>query len=145
MRLAEKAIVGVAIVIQLIAFVNRLYTRGGPYFQRPLTIVDHVGPNKHDTRDALVLLPRIRPLLPRGASVTCFRPVGGRQNYDMQNFFAAVGQLPDQTVLPPFVAATDLPPSSLVEYVIAIGEPFTHPMYRIVAEYPEGRLYKVVR
>ncbi len=145
MRPAEKAIVGAAIVILLIAFINRLYTRGGPYFQQPLTIVDHVGPNKHDTRDALVLLPRVRPLLPRGAQVTCFRPVGGQQNYDMQNFFAAVGQLPDQTVLPPFVAGADLAPSSLVEYVVAIREPFTHPMYRVVVTYPEGRLYKVAR
>ena len=57
-----------------IAFVNRLYTRGGPYFARPVTIVDHVGPQKHETRDALILLPKVRPLLPRGAHVTCFEP-----------------------------------------------------------------------
>ena len=54
MRRSEKAIVAIATLILLIAFVNRLYTRGGPYFQRPATIVDHVGPDKHETRDALV-------------------------------------------------------------------------------------------
>jgi hypothetical protein len=141
----ERAILGLATLILLIAFVNRLYTRGGPYFQLPQTIVDHVGPNKHETRDALMVLPRIRPLLPRGAHVTCFRPVNGGQDYDVPNFLTAVGQLPDQFVQPPFFAALDTPPASLVDYVIAIRDPFTHPAYHVVAEFPEARLYKVTR
>ena len=140
-----KAIVAAATLILLIAFIHRLSTRGGPYFSRPETIVDHVGPDKHATRDALVLLPKVRPLLPRGALVTCFRPVKGEQDYDMPDFFAAVGQLPDQTVLPPFVASLGSNPSDLVEWVIAVRDPFTHPSYRVVAEFPEGRLYRVVR
>jgi hypothetical protein len=141
----EKAILGLATLILLIAFIHRLYTRGGPYFQLPETIVDHVGPNQHETRDALMVLPRIRPLLPRGAQVTCFRPINGDQNYDVPNYFAAVGQLPDQIVQPPFFAAQDVPTTSLIEYVIAIRTPFTHPAYHLVAEFPEGRLYKVTR
>jgi hypothetical protein len=145
LRTAEKAIVAVATLILLIAFVNRLYTRGGPYFQLPETIVDHVGPNKHETRDALKVLPKIRPLLPRGAQVTCFRPINGAQSYDTPNFLTAVGQLPDQIVQPPFLAALDTPTASLVDYVIAIRDPFTHPAYRVVAEFPEARLYKVTR
>ena len=138
----EKAIVTGATLILLVAFAHRLYTRGGPYFTVPPTIVDHVGPNKHD---ALLLLPRVRPMLPRGALVTCFRPVNGEQHDDMPNFFAAVGQLPDQTVLPPFVASLGSNPSDLVEWVIAVRDPFTHPAYRVVAEFPEGRLYRVMR
>jgi hypothetical protein len=145
MTTIEKAILAAATLVLLAVFTNRLYSRGGPYTQQPQTIVDHVGRKKHDTRDALVLLPRIRPMLPRGATVTCFRPIGGSENYDMQNFFAAVGQLPDQSVLPPFVAGLKVAPAELVEYVVAIREPFTHPAYRVVAEFPEGRLYKVVR
>ena len=145
MRFSEKVIVAVATLILLIAFIRRLYTRGGPYFAPPATIVDHVGPNKHETRDALLLLPRVRPLLPRGAQVTCFRPVDGAQNFDMADFFAAVGQLPNQAVLPPFVASLDVSRADLVEYVIAVRDPFTHPAYRVVAEFPEGRLYRVVR
>jgi len=141
----EKAVIAAATLVLLVAFVHRLYTRGGPYFSPPATIVDHVGPNQHETRDALMLLPRVRPMLPRGALVTCFRPVNGEQNYDMPNFFAAVGQLPDQTVLPPFVASLGSNPSDLVEWVIAVRDPFTHPSYRVVAEFPEGRLYRVVR
>ena len=131
MRLSEKLIVAIATLILLIAFVNRLYTRGGPYFARPETIVDHVGPNKHETRDALMLLPKVRPLLPRGARVTCFEPGGADLSPD---FFAAVGQLPLQRVVSPY---GDLP-----EYIIAIRKPFDNPAYRVIAEFPEGRLYK---
>lgn len=145
MTTIEKAILAAATLVLFAAFINRLHTRGGPYMEQPQTIVDHVGPNKHETRDALILLPRIRPMLPRGAQVTCFRPVDGSENYDMQNFFAAVGQLPNQAVVPPFLAGLTVAPADRVEYVIAIREPFTHPAYRLVAEFPEGRLYKVVR
>jgi hypothetical protein len=124
-------IVAAATVILLIAFVNRLYTRGGPYFARSETIVDHVGPNKHETRDALVLLPKVRRLLPRGARVTCFEP----GNADtMPDFFAAVGQLPQQIVVSPN--------GVLPEYVIAIRKPLDNSAYRVIAEFPEGRLYK---
>lgn len=124
---------------------RRLYTRGGPYLERPETIVDHVGPHKHMTRDALVLLPRVRRLIPRGATVTCFQPVNGAQQYDPLNVLAAVGQLPAQKVLMPFSAGIDTPRQWLVEYVVAIRQPFTHPAYRMIAEFPEGRLYKVER
>jgi len=140
-----KAVVAATTLILLIAFGHRLYTRGGPYFSAPETIVDHVGPNKHETRDALLLLPKVRSMLPRDALVTCFRPQNGKQHDDMPNFFVAVGQLPDQTVLPPFVASLGSDPSNLVEWVIAVRDPFTHPSYRVVAEFPEGRLYRLVR
>ena len=138
MRSSERGVVAAAALVLLIAFVVRLYTRGGPYFARAQTIVDHVGPQKHETRDALLLLPKVRRLLPRGAVVTCFRPLRGGERDDMPDFFAAVGQLPDQTVLPPFAWAG-------VEYVIAVGEPLTQPAFRPVAEFPEGRLYRAVR
>jgi hypothetical protein len=131
LRRSEKWIVAVATLILLIAFVNRLYTRGGPYFARPETIVDHVGPNKHETRDALVLLPKVRPLLPRGARVTCFEP-GNRDT--MPDFFTAVGQLPQQVVVSP--------DGELPQYVIAIRKPLDNSAYRVIAEFPEGRLYK---
>ena len=130
---SEKAIVAIATLILLIALIDRFYTRGGPYFQRPATIVDHVGPEKHGTRDALILLPKVRRLLPRGARVTCFEP----GNADMSpDFFAAVGQLPQQTVVSPY--------GKLPEYIIAVGRELDDPLYRVIAEFPEGRLYKAV-
>jgi hypothetical protein len=130
---SEKAIVAIATLILLIALIHRFYTRGGPYFERPATIVDHVGPQKHETRDALILLPKVRPLLPRGASVTCFEPGNPDKSPD---FLVAIGQLPQQSVISPY--------GKLPEYIIALGPAFNDPSYRVVAEFPEGRLYKAV-
>jgi hypothetical protein len=142
----EKAVLPVLALLLVAALAGRLYTRGGPYFERPQTIVDHVGPGKHEARDALVLLPKVRPLLPRGAEVTCFRPIdGAAPEEDTNNFFAAVGQLPHHSVMPPFTAMNDVPRKNLVEYVIAMRVPFTHPDYKEIATFPEGRLYRVQR
>jgi hypothetical protein len=133
-------------VLLLLAFVYVLYARGGPYFDRPATVVEHVYPKKHDTRDALLLLEDIRPLLPRGAQVACFSPdAEGKFRNDTASFHAAVAALPYQMVLPPFSAAEGIPKNTLAEYVVAVDNPFTHPDYRLEAEYPTGRLYKVVR
>ena len=138
---AERVVILLASMALLIALIHLVWDRGGPYFEPPTTIVEHVFRTKHDVRDVLVLLPKVRPLLPRGATVTCFRPVNGKFVYDLPNFNAAIGQLPHQVVIPPFSAAEDIPRKTLVQYVIAVNEPFTHPAYRLVAEFPEGRLY----
>jgi hypothetical protein len=142
----ERAVLTLLALLLLAALAGRLYTRGGPYFERPQTIVDHVGPGRHPLHDALVLLPKVRPLLPRGADVTCFRPVDGwAPEGDTDNFIAAVGQLPYQSVLPPFTAMQTTPLPNLVSYVIAVRDPFTHRDYREIAAFPEGRLYQVQR
>jgi hypothetical protein len=146
MRRAERAVLTALALLLVAALVGRLYTRGGPYFERPETIVDHVGPGKHELRDALILLPKVRPLLPRGAEVTCFRPVNGwAPEGDTVNFFAAVGQLPHQNVVPPFTAMFHVQRENLAEYVVAVRDPFTHPAYKELAAFPEGRLYRVQR
>jgi hypothetical protein len=146
MSRTERAVLTALALLLLAALAGRLYTRGGPYFERPRTIVDHVGREKHEARDALVLLPRVRPLLPRGAMVTCFRPVdGAAPEGDTYNFFAAIGQLPHQNVMPPFAAMNEVKRKDLVEYVIAVRVPFTHPDYKEIATFPEGRLYRVQR
>lgn len=142
---AERAVVYAASVLMIGALALRLYTRGGPYFTRPATIVDRVGPQPYEIEPTLRLLPKVRPLLPRRTTVACFRPVHGEQAYQMDNFFAAVGQLPYQQVIPSFAAANDVPTQNLVEYVVAVREPFVHPSYELVATFPEGRLYKVRR
>jgi hypothetical protein len=142
---AEGIVIVLGAVLLTGAFSVRLFTRGGPYFELPETILDHVGPNKHETRDALILLPKVAPLIPRGEMVTCFRPAGGQMQYDTSNYFAAVGALPRHTVLPPFMAGLDVARKELVDYVIAVGPPFEHPYYHVVATFPEGRLYKVDR
>ena len=146
MRRSERAVLTSLALLLVAALAWRLYTRGGPYFARPETMVDHVGPRKHESRDVLVLLPKVRPLLPRGARVTCFRPVdGAAPEEDTFNFFPAVGQLPHQKVDPPFIAMNDVPRKNLIDYVIAVRVPFTHPLYREIAAFPEGRLYRLQR
>ena len=132
--------------IILLAFAWVLFDRGGPYFDKPATVVEHVYRKKHDMRDALLALDDIRPLLPRGAQVACFSPdKEGKFRNDTASFHAAVAALPNQFVLPPFSAAEGIPKNTMVEYVIAVDNPFTHPDYHLEAEYPTGRLYKVVR
>ena len=144
MRRAERAVLTVLALLLVAALAGRLYTRGGPYFERPETILDHVGRGRHPARDALVLLPKVRPLLPRGVEVTCFRPIDGQAPAeDSDNFLAAVGQLPYQIVDPPFTAMASVPRKELVTYVIAVRDPFTHPDYEEVAAFAEGRLYRV--
>ena len=146
MHRAEKTTLTVLALLLLAALAGRLYTRGGPYFERPQTLVDHVGRGKHPLHDALVLLLKVRPLLPRNAEVTCFRPVDGwAPEGDTDNFFAAVGQLPYQSVQPPFTAMQTTPLPELVPYVIAVRDPFTHQDYKEIAGFPEGRLYQVQR
>ena len=134
-----------ASVVLAAALLWQLADRGGPYFNHPVTIVEHVARQKHDTRDALLLLPRVRPLLPRNATVTCFHPRDGKWQYDAASFHAAIGQLPQQFVLPPFSAAENIPKETMVRYVVALETPFTNPSYRLVKEFPDGRLYEVVR
>lgn len=141
---AEQIAILLGALLLLAAFLVRLGTRGGPYFERPQTIVDHVGPDKHETRDTLILLPKVAPLIPRSAIVTCFRPYWGQMQNDIPNYFAAVGGLPKHTVWPPFAASLTTPRQELADYVIAVdaNQPFTHPYYHLVATFPEGRLYQ---
>jgi hypothetical protein len=145
-RMTPRAVlIHAASLLLFAAFLQRLYTRGGPYFERPVTAIDHVGPDKHELRDALIVLPQVAAMLPRDAQVTCFRPRDGQEQYDGANFLTAVGQLPRQMVQPPFVAGLYIPRTELVDYVVAVSEPFTHPAYKVVRQWPEGALYQVER
>ena len=149
-RNAPAIAIAAAAMLLGAATVLRFLARGGPYFERPRTIVDHAermdAPSvANPLRTPLEVIPKFVRLIPRGASVTCFRPVGGREQYDAPSFLTAIGLLPRNQVLPPFVARLDTPVPQLPDYVIAIDQPFTHPSFRLVAEVPGGRLYKVVR
>ncbi len=141
----ESLVIFASVVALSACMIARYVERRPPFFSRPETIVDHVDRRVHDNRDLLVLMPKIEPLIPRNVEVTCFRPKAGQQHDDGPNYLAAVGLLPHRSVLPPFTAAADLPVDQLVEYVIAIRDPFSHPAYRVVASYPEGTLYRVNR
>jgi hypothetical protein len=148
--MTERIVIAVGVVLLTAATIARLALRGGPYFQIPQTVMDHVDRLDapyvvNPTRVPLAVIPQLARFIPRGAEVTCFRPSFGREHYDAPSFLTAIGQLPRHRVLPPFAAALNTPREQLTEYVIAIDEPFNHPAYKLVAEVPHGRLYKVER
>ncbi len=117
------------------------YLRGGPYFARAETVFSHPRPGQIDGADAIVLCQRVVKMIPRGASVTCVRPIGGVTRSEYSNFLIAAGMLPRQNVVLPEYAGLATPPEQACEYVIAIRDPLEHPRYALVAEWPEGRLY----
>jgi hypothetical protein len=140
-----RALLFALTLLLTVALVARLGSRGGPYFEWPATLMEHVGPGKHETRDALTLLPKIRDRVPRGATITCVRPIGAgvTDPDDMPDYLVAIGQLPHHRVVPPFFAMLTVPRRALPRFVVAVGPKFDHPYYHLVAEYPEGRLYEL--
>lgn len=141
----ETAVLVTAVVVLGAATLRSYVERRPPWFEVPATFVEHVDRREHATRDAVLLLPKVEKFLPRGAEVTCFRPVAGAAADDSADFLTAVGMLPHQNVLPPFTANTALPKDQLIEYVIAVRDPFLHPYYVPVVSFPEGTLYRVWR
>lgn len=141
----QRIVVWAAAALLSAATIALFGARGGPWMARPATIVEHVTPYEHETRDLVLLAPKVETLIPRGAAVTVFRPRGGRAHDDHANYLAGVGLFPRQNVLPPFIASRETRREDLAEWVIAVGDPFEHPHYRLIAEFPEGRLYRVDR
>jgi hypothetical protein len=132
--LRERTVYVFALLLT-IALCVRLYTRGGPYFERPRTVFQHVGPEHHEEDDVILACQRAAPLIPRNATVTCFHAAAGvpRPGND---FMTAVGFLPRQRVLPPGAGG--------VQYAISLGaETYANPAYAEIATWPEGRLYKL--
>ncbi len=143
--MSKQSLAAIAACLLLLAsLVQILAARGGPYFDRPATVVEHVFPERHEARDALLALPLARRLLPRGATVVCFYPIKGKWRLDVPNLHTAVAELPDQFIVPAYAASEDIPKSNLATYVLAIDGEFTHPGYRVIAEFPTGRLYQVI-
>jgi hypothetical protein len=138
----EGAVPVIGAVLLCAVLIGRFHERRAPWFGAE-TVLDHVAPEEHKARYTLLLLGKVRPLLPKGAYVTCFRPLNGKQQDDSGSFLTAVGLLPDQEVLPPFTASDDSNPP--VDYVVAVGGTFVHPKYTRVASFPEGALYHAPR
>lgn len=116
--------------------VRLLYARGGPYWEVPETVLDHVQPEAPLSRQAIVMSRRVESLMPRGASLTVIAPAQA-PNYDFTHYLAASGMLPRHEVRHPSLAEGERWP----DFVIALGAPFEHRGYRLVREFPEGRLY----
>lgn len=123
-----------------VLLVHGLYANGGPFFEVPETVFDHV---LHDTplsRQAIVMARHAEPLMPRGATLTVIAPEQA-PNYDATLYLTAAGVLSRHRVMHPTLAAGEPWP----DFVIALSTPLEHPGYRLVREFPEGRLYAARR
>lgn len=117
------------------ATIHRFHWLGGPYFEFPATIQDHVWPSRFPSRDAIVLCRRAEPLLPRGVKVTVLKP-SEAPDYDQTHWLTALGMLPRQHAVAQKI--DELRP----DYVIAIHDEFAHAGYARIATFPEGFLYQ---
>lgn len=135
---ARTVIVYAAAVIFAAALVYRFHRLGGPYFERPLTVQDHVAPSPYASRDVILLARRAADIVPRGATVTAIEPALA-PNYDVTHWLTATGLMPRQRVVPPEFDSA--PP----QYVLAVRQPFENGRYRLVRELPEGRIYEMRR
>jgi hypothetical protein len=136
----QTLIIYVATIVFIAALVHRFHRLGGPYFQPPHTVQDHVWPEPFPSRDMILLARRAAELLPRGSTVTAVRP-GEAPNYDITLSLTAVGMMPRHRVLPPALG-TDR--TALPRYVLAVREEFVHPSYVLYRALPEGRIYEVI-
>lgn len=132
----RRAVIYAAAAIFAAALVHRYYSLGGPYFAFPETVSQHVAPEPFASDYAIRLVRKAEPLLPRGASVTAFQP--SMQRTDLSVPLTAAGLLPRHQVLWP-----DL--SFRPDYVLAVREPLDAPEYRLIAEFPEGKVYRRIR
>ena len=128
-----------AILLTLV-LVRHLYRLGGPYFEIPETIYDRVPGAPHLSRQAIVMSRRAAPFMPRGSSLTVIAPPYNPSG-DATLYMTADGHFPHHRVLHPTLAEGEPWP----DFVIALGSPFEHRGYRLVREFPEGRLYAAIR
>jgi hypothetical protein len=141
-ELARRSFILLATVFFLAITAHRFYWLGGPWFEIPQTIQDHVYPVRFPSRDAIILCRRVEPILARGVEVTVLHP-SQAPGYDQTHWLTGLGLLPKQNLVPP-----DLEGSSehdLTDFVVAIAEPLPHESYHLVQQFPEGRLYEVNR
>jgi hypothetical protein len=134
---ARRLVIYAAAVVFAAALVHRFHSLGGPYFELPDTIQDHVAVVRWPSADAIVLSRNAAKLLPRGASVTILQP-SQAPNYDATHYLTGVGLMPHQLVVKPDL---DRRP----DYVLALREPLEHPAYRLFKEVEGGRIYQVQR
>ncbi|HYI11075.1 MAG TPA: hypothetical protein VEK57_18605 [Thermoanaerobaculia bacterium] len=135
------AVAIVATILLLVALVRHFHWLGGPYFELPKTVQDHVWPVPFASRDAILLSKRAAELLPRGATVTAFQP-STAPNIDVTHFLSAAGMMPHHRVLPPIL---DGKTGELPRYVLSVREELSHPSYALHSSWPEGHIYEVRR
>jgi hypothetical protein len=138
----RSVVIYVAAILFAAALVQRYHALGGPYFEIPKTVQDHVAPTPFASRDVILLARAAAEIIPRGATVTAIQP-SQAPDYDITHYLTAAGMMPRHRVVPPTLTTTD--PAALPQYVLAVREPLSHPRYHLFREIPEGRIYEVTR
>ena len=133
----RRLIVYAAAIAFAAALVLRFHALGGPYFELPDTVQDHVNVVRWPSADAIVLSRNAAKILPRGATVTILQP-SAAPNYDTTHYLTGVGLMPHQRVVKPNLDARP-------DYVLALREPLEHPAYKLLREVEGGRIYQVQR
>ena len=138
----RTVVIFVAAAILAAVLIRRYHSLGGPYFEFPKTVQDHVAPTFYPSRDVILLAGAAAEIIPRGATVTAIQP-SQAPDYDVTLYMTAAGMMPRHRIVPPALTASD--PAALPQYVLAVREPFSNPHYRLFRQIPEGRIYEVVR
>ncbi|HEV7766102.1 MAG TPA: hypothetical protein VGQ76_13945 [Thermoanaerobaculia bacterium] len=127
-----------AAAVLTIALIRHYAWLGGPYFQFPETVQDHVWPTTFASRDVIILARHAATILPRDVTVTAIEP-SLAPNYDTTHFLTTAGLLPHQRAVPPKFDA------ELPQFVLAVRGEFTHAAYREHSSSPAGKIYEVIR
>jgi len=94
------------------------------------TVASRTGTSPRDSENALLLLRDAERTIPRGASVSFFKPA--RRSDDQLMYLIALGQLPHHRVVFP---------ESVPQYVIAFQTPFDDPHFHLVCRFDVGAVY----
>ena len=121
------------------ALVHHYYRLGGPYFEIPPTVQDHVWPTPFPSRDVILLSRRAADILPRGSTVTAVHPPQA-PDHDVTLSLTAGGMMPHHRVVPAtFMADPALRP----RYVLAVRQELADPAYVLHTKIPDGWIYEV--
>lgn len=137
----RTAVTFIAAAVLAVALLRRYYSLGGPYFEFPKTVQDHVAPTFYPSRDVILLAGAAAEIIPRAATVTAIQP-SQSPDYDVTLYMTAAGMMPRHRIVPPALTTSD--PAGLPQYVLAVREPFSNPHYKLFRQIPEGRIYEVV-
>src|SRR5207302_7703354 len=135
---ARSVLIWAAAAIFAAALVRVYHARGGPYFQFPKTVQDHVAPTFYPSRDMILLSQAATDIVPRGATVTAIRPAEA-PDYDITLYLTAGGMMPRHRVVPPTLVAAERP-----QFGLAVRGGLSDPHYRRFRQLREGRIYRAV-
>ncbi len=108
------------------------FARGGPAIGR--TIASRSSTSPKSAENTLLLLEHASKVLPRGASVTVYKPL--RRDEDKQVLRFSHGQLPYQRVVPQ---------SELPDFIITLDAPLGDPRYELLHANDTGAIWRRTR